>query len=1430
MSFFGRIHRVINGVGGALQAPLGLVKDVALAPFSDDNHTDGFLSSFGNRLSNAGGAVVDRGAQELRGDQALLSPAANLGKDAFTAVGTIYNEGVQKPFIAANEAISKSGNAYKDVGGVSGVWARVRHIPDFYDTKNTTSHSIGDSIWLNSVKTTDLNDKAAVDKARSGWQAKVATVGLDVVVGGEVDPLVLGGKAIQGARAANEIRSVDDILRLSESGQVDHVANQMEGKSAAQIKDEFFSRRGHSAATGVPASAALSAADSSTRPYVLRRLMGDARAEAVLRQADPELSSQVDRLLLDDSQYMYPESQPIHDPAQNHLVTGERDAILSTDERLNKAEALFNKTDPSLTGGSLLSSLPQQDAYQAAQNARKALSGWRSEIYQKNPLSRIIHIAADPLPERIIDVGNRTAANENFTRFLNQADLPTAAADDLRSRMMTATSPQDRLSIWAEGEEKAVSHLATNNGMTTEEVDAVLAKAKESRGGAIDFLRKGVNTPKDTYNFSFVDESGVLHDNHVPIPSDPTNLFPVVDLKEVRKATSSIGQFKLEHPGVNLAANMTTGTLDNMTGLWKSSVLLRLGYPLKIAGVDEQLRLMSIMGVGDYLKQTVRGTIPQVVRNGVDRISDVVQRVPKNEREFRPLGSVAPNLPPDYAIEHSVGMPADVKKAFQDANTSRDLWSEFGPGKYRDKALSDGYQTVDDWRSVHPQDAGYGTAWENIVNKDIGSNPIAKQLIGGKSTEEVTNWLKETPEGQIFASKNRIKAVDPASWVEETDAVIHQHLPTPELQTKALAGTAKIADLEAALPEVAQRPNVHQEIVKTVTGGSKLSDWTAQMQEKALNALGAVPTDTFSRGPLADFFYRTEFERRANIAHEFAQKEGRLLGQSELDAISNSSREYATGKMRYFMDDLAHKTRLNDMTRHFMPFFGSLQGGFTSWIRTFIENPTALGRYRIALNTPEDAGLVTDEKGNHINADGTATNAKGEAVKGGKQRYITMPHLPGIPAGLEPKFNKKFLNTIGDYPSASPWVQVAAQELLNTYPNLESNLGFIFPYGPSQHLYDPFLPSSIKSVKTYIEQDGSKDWLKTFQSISATEQTNKALGKRADDPTYAEVKDKTNKVMAIKIASALVSPAGSPTFNSPYQLQIDAYKQAEQRYTADPHALKDGSGVDRTPTDWFIDTYGKEYFALTQGVVKNNGGIPSTSEGQKSAEKHSTLINKYPEIGSFIVGDEGAGAYNKSVYNAQFGQSVSPGSGTKRMEYLSPQDIIEGPNRRLGWDEYSKVNDLIEAERIRRGLPNLNVKGATDLRNLKKQLVGDPLNPELSDPNSLVNKYPEWLKDYTNKDQGKADRELQGFRAVVADPSMQGRPEIQGLKTYLSDRDLIVAELTKRKTKTLSETGPNADLYNIWESMKGDLITQNLPFSHTYTRWLDRDVLKGGTP
>ena len=639
--------------------------------------------------------------------------------------------------------------------------------------------------------------------------------------------------------------------------------------------------------------------------------------------------------------------------------------------------------------------------------------------------------------------------------------------------------------------------------------------------------------------------------------------------------------------------------------------------------------------------------------------------------------------------------------------------------------------------------------------------------------------------------------------------------------------------LTRLVPDIHLRPVAHGEALRQATNTGYTMRRIGEIVERTFDKLGRLPTDVFSRNPFMGHMYRAEIDRQLTI-----------LGDTPIDnvlkaEIEQRARDFALNETEKLLYNLAESSRFGEMLSFLSPFYNAWQEVITRWTGLAIENPVFAARARLIWRAPEKMGLVTDEHGNEVKSgqvysdDETAPNYRG------KDRILHIPlpewvqDIPGMKRALGPKneiaFNKKSFNLVlQGFPSAGPIAAIPVNLIVRDRPELADNafVEKMLPFGPTHDTLDMILPSSAKYFLSAADQD--EKYANTLMRIYTDRIVEWELGGRQSPrPTYESAKKEADAFTLLRGISAMVAPA-APIWQSPYQFQIDSFRQAQARYGQwlsrrqqgfdEPNPLSDEHGNDRTPDEWFLDTHGKEYFALTQAVSRTMNGVPPTLEAWNASKEHADLIREFPELGGLIVGAEGGGTFNSAVYNAQKNTPLAPGSGKNQRENIPWDEASIDPERRLGWIEYRRFMDLIEAERIQRGLPNLQVKAAKDLAEMKAMFT-----------DSLKMEYPAWADDFNQTDKGKWEKKIAALSTIASHPSMKDRPDMIGIRDYMEARSLMVATLEERGarkngSKTLSASS-NADLKETWDMMTGLLIAENLPFADVFYRHLENDPL-----
>jgi len=318
-----------------------------------------------------------------------------------------------------------------------------------------------------------------------------------------------------------------------------------------------------------------------------------------------------------------------------------------------------------------------------------------------------------------------------------------------------------------------------------------------------------------------------------------------------------------------------------------------------------------------------------------------------------------------------------------------------------------------------------------------------------------------------------------------------------------------------------------------------------------------------------------------------------------------------------------------------------------------------------------------------------------------------------------------------------------------------------------------------------------------------------------DDPEQArafeqEVTAETNALFALRVVAAFAAPS-APIFDSPLAPYIDAAQQLRNQY----------------PDDWFerfIDQFGEEYIDVTMTVTESRDGVPPTMAGLRARERWRDVIEQHPDLGSFVMGLESGSMvdeYSAAAYDYQLNTPVAPGSDVMQRERLSWAERRAQPDVRMGWLKYQRAMDCIEAERISRGLPNLQVAEARDLM-LLKQVVEERIAAE----------HPAWQEERSTITLDKWRDRFEGFWKIALDPRGADRPAARALRMYLEAREMVLEALRERAEAGGSvglDAASNQDIAAVWQQMVASLVEQSVVFGDQLYRWFEHDPMTQDT-
>lgn len=801
----------------------------------------------------------------------------------------------------------------------------------------------------------------------------------------------------------------------------------------------------------------------------------------------------------------------------------------------------------------------------------------------------------------------------------------------------------------------------------------------------------------------------------------------------------------------------------------------------------------------------------------------------KEGRAYKDSGSAT------FRIKTSVG---DVEIAGAFEGQGGDLFRQQASSRGTNETWADSLTNIEHarmmaksgrWVDVNPSDwPAYKPAWERAVNLQLANDPVARQIIAGKSVDDVISWMHNTAQGRAYNAKMGPWKSRYAEQVITIEAMVDTYLPwldelpaeSKAMRAAALAGTARVEDLEALMPRD-YMPQVHGASLEYATGTGAVIDFARKAVDKTFKVLSDMPSDKFVRHPYAAKRYQFHTDELVRARAAELKSRGESFDPGDLASIEKQARSRSLQDVQKYLYEATAQHDLAKAMRLFVPFGSAIADSTLKWGVVMRENPTVPLQLWKLWNAPEKAGLVQDEDGNQLRIeDGKEVwygvnpkTGERERVTGGKSRQIVF-RVPSFmtPDGVGPqvaRIDKNVFRTFLDMPTFGPVVAVPANEFALSHPEFSEQSfvrTFILPFGPSADWGKSAVPGNLRNVyERFLQDENSEEYQSQAAAIYQAEMVNYSLGKRDNAPSFEESRKKAAELRGMRFLWRMSGV--SSQFVSPYQPYIDYYHKLR---AADP----------QNADERFYDEMGEEYFSLTASVTRNVMGLPASVGAFNQYNKLTKLMDAYPELAPLIAGAEGAGEFNRAVYESQKQTLTRSGSGDFMRERLSPDEAWADMERRKGWIEYSRFMSAVEADMTRMGVTSLTAKKAAPIKNARDEWIAQ--HQTVVNPYGGTEASP-WFKDYSTFDTGKITNRLTQMREIVQDRRLQGRDDIRGLVDYLSVRDQYKRAMARKGYATLDSKKAES-LSLSWQQTVFAMKQSNLAFADLYDRWLTNDA------
>jgi hypothetical protein len=718
--------------------------------------------------------------------------------------------------------------------------------------------------------------------------------------------------------------------------------------------------------------------------------------------------------------------------------------------------------------------------------------------------------------------------------------------------------------------------------------------------------------------------------------------------------------------------------------------------------------------------------------------------------------------------------------------------------------------------AVTPSDANYYQEWAKAINEDFANSAVTRELLSGKSVQDVAKWLEDNA---ALRARLSIARGDALEHVAQVKSFVDNYIPEGYGIREQFA-KSKITPgfLRDAIRDPEALPIVHGHLIEE--GLTRKSASVARrMAEVGFKYLGTMPENAWARHPLFVDLYRKSITERINTLE---QLKGGKFTREEFDNIQygleKAARADALKGVKGILYNVERRSNAAHMLRFISPFFSAQENAVKTWLKIAKDNPVVVNRAAIAWTAPNRLGLITNpDTGEQVPA--------GEVLNSNDTMWFQVPgglkKLPIIGKGLtsldQVGISKRSLDVIFQGNpfgiGIGPLAAIPASQIMKMKPELGDVLSFAFPYGPDASIKQ-LLPIWLRRQFDRNEGMNSSDYAKWYQLIWITEQ-HKAREEGRPYLTEKEVKGKVDAYYNMRTAANLILPF-APQFNSPYRFYMDKWRE---------YSTKFGLQAD----DKFLEDF-PEYFDFATTLSKNPTGSRSTMDEVQNAKRYSGLISDISQDDKSLIGlvtrGSNAAKFSPTAYWWQSETAISPGSPETFRGKQTPQEAQRANEARRGWAVYRKTMAILDNHLAQRGLTSYQQNGAEDLLAVKNNIVAqlavetDPVTGKSTGVPSA------WYQDYRDVDGLKTAKTIVGLRKIVSNSKFMADngsdPTWKSMSLYLEVRDAIASRLAGRQVRNI-DAKENTDLRMMFDYYVNQLKSGDVEFADIFERYLSQD-------
>lgn len=694
-------------------------------------------------------------------------------------------------------------------------------------------------------------------------------------------------------------------------------------------------------------------------------------------------------------------------------------------------------------------------------------------------------------------------------------------------------------------------------------------------------------------------------------------------------------------------------------------------------------------------------------------------------------------------------------------------------------------------------DPHYYNELATLMNRFYRQDPLVRQILAGKSTEELLQW-GESNLGQRYMSKFEFsEPTTTVSHIYDMIARVNRYLPSRDIQALLLKKEVLAPELETGLHSfVKELVPIHP---RDFNYGELNSGLGNKYSSSISNVVNRFSNNVFTalmkpENPLRYSFIRTKAMDISAQKASYLVAQGKKLTFADLEALRQSSFVQAADEMRNVFYTVPQPNRFIYSTRLVTMFPTATFNAFYRYSRMAVKYPVRVLGFLHAYNSLFSTyGL--DKNGNPV------TDVR-------DAQYLALPMTKelGMFKGQGIRIPTRSVGFILNSPSLSPYATVPVSALVQNMPSadavlkrlLGSNYDILFPYGTTAtDVKTVMTPAWMRDGLAWTRSPMAKaQYLNSVKSLYDYHQVKISMGLEKTMPTLAQIHKEADGLFQLKAWYEFFAPTPVKIDTTPMSMFQQLYYNLETYYKSQGNdAVKsaDLAGKD------FLATVGPKFpldqITFTGSNAKAN--IAKTQEGYARVYKDNVdltkqLVNIRPDnpfVVSLLTMDMDVTTANRSTAVAQkLGQqdATLPGEhGPVALNNpaLNPEEIqVQRQNQRT-WDQFfamkANLDTIAKEYKGRNGLPYKSMDSIPALRTALSQWA----------ENTLGKQNPDWLnQEYDQKaNMDKAFVYAKAMNLIVNNKKFMGA---NGSVPFWKD----VAEFNKLRTifVNLVETAPTA--------------------------------------